>query len=435
MVVGTAQYLSPEQAQGFEVTAASDVYSLGRGRLRVPDRRAALRRDVAGRGGAGAHQPPAAAAAGERPARGAAADRACAGQGPGRPLPRRRRLRRRRPVGGLRERAGRRPAGRRAGDVTVGSPRSRPDRADRGRRRPRRLPHPGCWAPPPRGAPRHRGRTSVGAMPPLRRPTGGRRRAPVRTHGDDGGRRNRWVWLVAGLLVLALLGGGLWALLGPDGAESSSTGADPTASVPTTAAAPAPGTVLVDSTSYVGQNVDDVEQLLTGQGLQVDTEEASGAQLAALGRALDEGDVVTTDPFGQAVPLGLHRHPLLRARGLRPGHRRGGHRDRGGRGPCREEHPRRRPPRRPGRPRPAPTPTRANTRRPSAPASRTSSAPAAPTPSAPDDDEEGGQREPGTRRPNRRPSRSRARSAAPRGLGRRRPSRAQAAAADTGAAG
>src|SRR4051794_20798081 len=29
MVVGTAQYLSPEQAQGLEVTAASDVYSLG----------------------------------------------------------------------------------------------------------------------------------------------------------------------------------------------------------------------------------------------------------------------------------------------------------------------------------------------------------------------------------------------------------------------
>ena len=29
MVVGTAQYLSPEQAQGFRVTAASDVYSLG----------------------------------------------------------------------------------------------------------------------------------------------------------------------------------------------------------------------------------------------------------------------------------------------------------------------------------------------------------------------------------------------------------------------
>ncbi|SCX58749.1 serine/threonine protein kinase [Klenkia marina] len=29
MVVGTAQYLSPEQAQGFQVTAASDVYSLG----------------------------------------------------------------------------------------------------------------------------------------------------------------------------------------------------------------------------------------------------------------------------------------------------------------------------------------------------------------------------------------------------------------------
>ena len=29
MVVGTAQYVSPEQAQGMKVTAASDVYSLG----------------------------------------------------------------------------------------------------------------------------------------------------------------------------------------------------------------------------------------------------------------------------------------------------------------------------------------------------------------------------------------------------------------------
>ena len=28
-VMGTAQYLSPEQAQGMEVTAASDIYSIG----------------------------------------------------------------------------------------------------------------------------------------------------------------------------------------------------------------------------------------------------------------------------------------------------------------------------------------------------------------------------------------------------------------------
>ena len=28
-VLGTAQYLSPEQAQGLEVTAASDLYSVG----------------------------------------------------------------------------------------------------------------------------------------------------------------------------------------------------------------------------------------------------------------------------------------------------------------------------------------------------------------------------------------------------------------------
>jgi hypothetical protein len=74
--------------------------------LRVPDRRPAVRRRLAGRDRAGAHQPAAAAAARPRPAGRAAAHRAGAGQGPGRPLPRRRRVRRGDPPG---RRGGHRP--------------------------------------------------------------------------------------------------------------------------------------------------------------------------------------------------------------------------------------------------------------------------------------------------------------------------------------
>src|SRR5918997_1545413 len=142
-------------------------------------------------------------------------------------------------------------------------------------------------------------RTSVGAMPPLRRTEDDDEdgRYAARPTRDDGRRRNRWLWLVAGLVLLALLGGGLWALLGPGSADSPATDAAPSTSAPAASAPSAAGTVFVDSTGYIGDPVDDVEQLLTGQGLQVTTEEASAAQLAELAQTLDEGDVVTTDPF------------------------------------------------------------------------------------------------------------------------------------------
>ena len=43
-VIGTPQYLSPEQAEGRLATPASDVYALGPDRLRVPHRAPRLRR-------------------------------------------------------------------------------------------------------------------------------------------------------------------------------------------------------------------------------------------------------------------------------------------------------------------------------------------------------------------------------------------------------
>ena len=51
-VLGTAAYLSPEQARGEEAGPASDIYSLGRVRLPVPHRAAAARVRVADRAGA-----------------------------------------------------------------------------------------------------------------------------------------------------------------------------------------------------------------------------------------------------------------------------------------------------------------------------------------------------------------------------------------------
>jgi serine/threonine-protein kinase len=300
MVVGTAQYLSPEQAQGFEVTAASDVYSLGvvgyecltGGRpfdgtsqvavalahinrpppplpATVPPAvrlliERALAKDPADRFADGA----AFAAAIRSVASGnGLAPASAAGAATTPPYP---------------------PGAATAQTEVVD------DLAD-SRTQVLGVASAGGAAVP--GA-----RTSAGAMPPLRRTEDddedGRYAAPSR---DDDRRRKPWLWLVAGLLLLALLGAGVWALTSGDDASTNDDAA-PTTSAPA-ASDPGAETAFVDSTGYIGEPVGDVEQTLTDLGLQVVTEEATAAQLAELGRALDAGDVVTTDPFAQEVAL------------------------------------------------------------------------------------------------------------------------------------
>ncbi|SNS57460.1 serine/threonine protein kinase [Geodermatophilus pulveris] len=311
MVVGTAQYLSPEQAQGFEVTAASDVYSLGVVGYECL---------TGGRPFDGTSQVAVALAHINRPPPPLPAD-----------VPPAVRL--------LIERALAKDPADRFRDGAAFAAAVRSVAAGNGLASGHvpavpAAPGPGTTPPVPLaagaataqtevvddladsrtqviGAASAGGaagtRTSVGAMPPLRRPPedDGDRYAPAAAPaGDAGRRRSRWPLAVAGLVLLVLLGVGAAFLLGGGDEDPAGTTADPTAPAPTTAAAPAPGTVFVDSSAFVGDPVDDVEQLLAGQGLQVVTEEADADDLATLGRALDEGDVVTTDPFDQAVAEG-----------------------------------------------------------------------------------------------------------------------------------
>ena len=305
MVVGTAQYLSPEQAQGFEVTAASDVYSLGvvgyecltggrpfDGTSQVAVALAHINRQPPP---LPANVPPAVRLLIERALAKDPADRF--------------------PDGAAFAAAIRSVAS--GNGVSPASPAAGPAPTP---------PYPVGAAPTAQtevvddladsrtqvlgaasagGAAVTGARTSVGAMPPLRRTDDDDedgRHAPPPT--DDGRRRRPWAWLVAGLLLLALVGGGLWALSssGDDGATG--TDATPTTAAPTTATSAAPGTFFVATGDYVGDNVEDVADLLRAADLQVETDEASAAQLAAVGQPLDEGDVVTTDPANTNVSPG-----------------------------------------------------------------------------------------------------------------------------------
>ncbi|MGY1622389.1 serine/threonine protein kinase [Geodermatophilus sp. SYSU D00965] len=314
MVVGTAQYLSPEQAQGFDVTSASDVYSLGvvgyecltggrpfDGTSQVAVALAHINRPPPP---LPANVPPAVRLLIERALAKDPADRFADGAAFAAAV--------RSVAAGNRLTPGNGAAsgaGLAAAPVPLATDRTQvvsdidddrtalvPDMAE-DRTQVFGASTGGAGGPG----------TAPGTMPPLRRPdddedredryTGGR-------HASAQPSRNRWTWLVVGLVLLALVGGGTWFLLaGDDDPGAGTPGATTTSAPPATTSA---GTFTIDPARFVGRPADDVQAELEGLGLGlvVQQEPADAARLAAAGLALDRGDVAALDPSGGTVGQG-----------------------------------------------------------------------------------------------------------------------------------
>jgi serine/threonine-protein kinase len=301
MVVGTAQYLSPEQAQGLEVTAASDVYSLGvvayeclsgvrpfDGASQVAIALAHINRPPPP---LPAHVPPAVRLLVERALAKDPADRFGDGGAFAEAI--------------RRVAAGGSPA---AGPVTAPTPATGNTAAD-GRTQvfgavtgaalaaaaaaertgPRTNP---STASAPTGP--------AGPMPPLQAPPDDETWGPEGEEPRDH-RRRRAIWIAAAAVVLLLLAGGAWFLLGPAGDGGGQAGGTTTASSTSSASV-----ASIDLQAYLGRDADEVQAELEGLGFTVTQEPASAATVEEgserAGRQLAAGQVADINPAGPDVP-------------------------------------------------------------------------------------------------------------------------------------
>jgi serine/threonine-protein kinase len=294
MVVGTAQYLSPEQAQGMEVTAASDVYSLGvvgfeclagvrpfDGASQVAIALAHINRPPPP---LPAHVPPAVRLLVERALAKDPADRF--------------------PDGGAFGEAVRRVAtgGALAPVAPVGAlPPTGGGAAVDGRTQvfgavtSAAVAAAARPAPPPPTGP-------VRPMPPLHARDDDDREPPGAIGAGGGGGGRRGVWLAAAAVLLLLVAVGAWFLLDPLGGDGTEAGGTTAA---TTASSTA-GTRTIDLQTYLGGPAGTVRAELEQQGFRVREETASAATVAeaavAVGRELVAGEVADIDPV-EGVPV------------------------------------------------------------------------------------------------------------------------------------
>jgi serine/threonine-protein kinase len=312
MVVGTAQYLSPEQAQGLEVTAASDVYSLGvvgyecltGGRpfdgtsqvaialAHINQQPAPLPTDI----------PLAVRQLIERALAKHPDDRFTDGAAFAAAI---------RAVAQATD--GRGPATSATGTMAAAQTEVIPEVS--GGTDPegtRVLGGPVTGAAAVAG-PRTGGRHAAGGprtMPPLQGP-------PVDGDDDDrgwarpepqrGGNR-RWALVLASLVLVAALLSGAWFVLAGNGDDAG----DGTTAGPTTSSAPTSGAsgatqdlvTIPAAAEYLGEDADDVEAELREAGLEVAQVDASDEELVAAGIDLAAGEVAAIDPSGIPVPRG-----------------------------------------------------------------------------------------------------------------------------------
>jgi serine/threonine-protein kinase len=293
MVVGTAQYLSPEQAQGMEVTAASDVYSLGvvgyecltgvrpfDGASQVAIALAHINRPPPP---LPAHVPPAVRLLVERALAKNPGDRFPDGSAFAEAI-------RRVEAGGTLA-----PAvgpGTRPTQVVAGA-----GLADS---RTQVIPATGAAAVAGAGA-MGPGTAPSGPMPPLQAPPEDDDWYAEDDSYDDRARsRKKMAWIAAAVVLVLLLAGGLWYLLGSGDGGGNGTTTDRTSSSASVSSGPAG--VLLDPDAYIGRPADEVRADLEEAGLVVEEETADADQLASSGQELDAGDVAALDPSGGTVP-------------------------------------------------------------------------------------------------------------------------------------
>jgi tRNA A-37 threonylcarbamoyl transferase component Bud32 len=305
MVVGTAQYLSPEQAQGMEVTAASDVYSLGV--VAYECLSGARPFDGASQVAialAHINRPPPPLPAEIPPAVRLLVERALA-KDPANRFP----------DGGAFAEAIRRVAN--GGTLAaVTGPATTPTQIVGGAAdaRTQVLAVPGATAVAGAGAPPP-GTGPAGPMPPLHAPPGddwGAEEEPV----DDRPRRARWTWLAVALVLLLLLGGGTWYLLASGNRGQGDNAGSTTTS---TTSASSPAGIELDPNAFIGDPEDDVRARLEAAGLKVlPSKEASADLLRQLNRPLDPGDVAGLDPSGRFAPAGTEVTLYVASKGYTP---------------------------------------------------------------------------------------------------------------------
>jgi eukaryotic-like serine/threonine-protein kinase len=302
MVVGTAQYLSPEQAQGLEVTAASDVYSLGvvgyecltgarpfDGASQVAIALAHINRPPPP---LPSHVPPAVRLLIERALAKDPADRF--------------------PDGGAFAEAIRRVAsgGTLAPVIPVAGPRTTPTLVVGGAAagaltgglsgaaladsRTQVIPATGPGVLAAAAAP---ATGPAGPMPPLQAPPEDDWDA-LDDDDERRGGRGKWVWLSAAVVLLLLMVGGTWYLLS-DGNRGPGDAAAGTSTAQTSAA---PTGIQLDPAAFIGRPADEVQAQLEAAGLTVTQKDADDAELARAGTALAAGDVAGLRPSGVLAP-------------------------------------------------------------------------------------------------------------------------------------
>jgi serine/threonine-protein kinase len=288
MVVGTAQYLSPEQAQGMEVTSASDVYSLGV----VAYECLAGARPFDGASQvaialAHINRPPPPLPADVPPAVRLLVERALAKDPEDRF-----------PDGAAFAEAISRVA---AGGTLTGhtlpavpmAPATTPHRAVAGDdSHTQVLPATGPRSAAAIGA-LATGAVAAGRpMPPLHAAHDDPY-ADDEPPADDRRSSRKWLWIALAVLLALLVGLGAWLLLGRDEPNAGRQAPQTSASASATVSGAA---FLFDPQGYIGSDYREVQTQLEGEGLTVTAEPATAGQLAAVGTALAANAVAATDP-------------------------------------------------------------------------------------------------------------------------------------------